>query len=64
MYEFGTALCDEVRAVLLLQTLHVGNARRSTEPCQLVSTSPDRETAYFLISLKSFAMPPSGASSS
>src|SRR5688572_31419908 len=29
-------------------------SRRSTEPCQLVSTPPERETAYFLISLKSF----------
>ena len=36
-------------------------SRRSTEPCQLVSTPPERETAYFLISLKSFAMPPWGA---
>src|SRR4029453_6595053 len=35
-------------------------SRRSTEPCQLVSTPPERETAYFLISLKSFAMPPWG----
>src|SRR5215216_4795242 len=38
-------------------------SRRSTEPCQVVSTSPERETTYFLISLKSFGMPPLGASS-
>jgi hypothetical protein len=37
---------------------------RSTEPAQLVSTSPERETAYFLMSLNSLAMPPWGASSS
>src|SRR5882672_3757978 len=30
-------------------------SRSSTEPCQLVSTPPERETAYFLISLKSDA---------
>src|SRR4029434_6672354 len=35
-------------------------SRSSTEPCQLVSTSPDRETTYFLMSLHSFAMPPWG----
>ena len=39
-------------------------SRRSTEPCQLVSTPPERETAYFLITLNSFAMPPWRASSS
>src|SRR5439155_5394213 len=38
-------------------------SRRSTEPAQLVSTSPERETAYFLMSLNSLAMPPWGASS-
>ena len=36
-------------------------SRRSTEPVQPVSTSPERETAYFLISLNRFAMPPAGA---
>src|SRR2546429_4322363 len=39
-------------------------SRRSTEPAQLVSTSLERETAYFLMSLNSLAMPPWGASSS
>jgi hypothetical protein len=39
-------------------------SRTSTESCQLVSTAPERETTYFLISLNSFAMPPWGASSS
>jgi hypothetical protein len=34
------------------------NSRSSTESCQLVSTSPERETTYFLMSLNSFAMPP------
>src|SRR6266851_592737 len=37
-------------------------SRTSTEPCQLVSTPPERETTYFLISLKSFGMPRLGAS--
>src|SRR5437667_6572988 len=33
-------------------------SRRSTEPAQLVSTSPERETAYFLMSLNSLVMRP------
>src|SRR5438067_5758710 len=33
-------------------------SRMSTEPCQLVSTPPERETTYLLISLKSLGMPP------
>ena len=37
-------------------------SRTSTDPCKLVSTPPERETRYFLISLNSFGMPPMGAS--
>ena len=39
-------------------------SRSSTEPCQLVSTSPERDTTYFLMFLNSVAMRPWGAASS
>jgi Carboxypeptidase regulatory-like domain len=35
-----------------------GDGSQPTEPCQHVSTSPERESTYFVTSLNSFAMPP------
>ena len=62
MDEFGAALGDEIGPVYIPQALMSSMSCRTNDPCQLVSTSPLRDTTYFLISLKRFAMLPWAAS--
>ena len=63
MDEFGATLGEKIGAVSSRRRFTSAMSRRSTEPCQLVSTPPEFETTYFLIALKTFGMPPLGASS-
>ena len=53
MHKFGAALGDEVGAVFLPQPLHVGGGvTRQHRPRLPVSTSPERDTTYYVMFLE------------